>query len=239
MSTPDNVQLTSLTELQSTRDSGGAWYEVVVMDGRNRVGLICALPGTPPDPHIHPDYNEWWINIGGQTQLQLGQYEPLLATWGDIVIAPAGYCHDIRSKGTEHARRLHVSHPNSNHDIRGIAPNRYVPVDYSVPMPNLLHTRYEDLRGKNGLQVAWSQVIVEDGRNRATMVQACTGDTTEPHKSQTDEWWVLLDGTASLHTNKGDVHMARGDIVLVEGNTSYSVTTTSTEPSVRIVVTAP
>ena len=139
---PSGLQFTRTKDLAAERDEGGSWYEVVVSDGRNRVGLICALPGTPPDPHIHPDYNEWWINLGGTTQWQIGQYEPLLAEWGDIVIAPAGYCHDIRSKGTGLARRLHVSTPNSNHDIRGVSPTRFVPIDYGLSMPNLLHTRF-------------------------------------------------------------------------------------------------
>ena len=55
---PSGLQFTRTKDLAAERDEGGSWYEVVVSDGRNRVGLICALPGTPPDPHIHPDYNE-------------------------------------------------------------------------------------------------------------------------------------------------------------------------------------
>jgi mannose-6-phosphate isomerase-like protein (cupin superfamily) len=235
---PDGIQFTRINELQAEQDAGGSWYEVVVMDGRNRVGLICALPGTPPDPHIHADYNEWWINVGGTTQWQIGQYEPLLAEWGDIVIAPAGYSHDIRSKGTGHARRLHVSTPNSNHDIHGVSPTRFVPIDYDLPMPNLLHTRFKDLREKNGMDAAWSEVVVQDNRNTATMIQELPGSVSDERTPSRDEWWVMLGGTATMQTAGATIEMVEGDIVVAEPGTAYSVKTTGDKPSIRILVTA-
>ena len=153
-STGGDIQLTRLGEVVARHDSTGAWSEVIISDGRNRVILISGPPGTPPDPHLHPDYNEWWISAGGTTQWQIGQYEPLRATYGDIVIAPAGYSHDIRPKGTEAALRLAVSHPNSNHDIRGVAPSRHVPIHYDLPPPNLIHTRMDRIRGMHGADSA-------------------------------------------------------------------------------------
>ena len=234
---PDGMQFIRTKDLAAERDESGSWYEVVVMDGRNRVGLICALPGTPPDPHIHPDYNEWWINLGGTTQWQIGQYEPLLAEWGDIVIAPAGYCHDIRSKGTGLARRLHVSTPNSNHDIRGVSPTRFVPIDYDLPMPNLLHTRFADLRESNGHDAAWSQVVVRDSRNTAEIISQLPGTVSDERTPTRDEWWVMLAGEAVVHTPDGDLHTTEGDIVVAEPGTTYTVETTGDTLSVRILVT--
>ncbi len=234
---PSGVQFTRTKDLAVKRDEGGSWYEVVVSDGRNRVGLICALPGTPPDPHIHPDYNEWWINLGGTTQWQIGQYEPLLAERGDIVIAPAGYCHDIRSKGTDLARRLHVSTPNSNHDIRGVSPTRFVPIDYDLPMPNLLHTRFADLRERNGCDATWSQVIVQDSRNTAMIISQLPGTVSEERTPSRDEWWVMLVGGAVVRTPDGEIDTAEGDIVLAEPGTRYTVATSGDTPSVRILVT--
>ena len=234
---PEGVQFTRTKDLAAERDEGGSWYEVVVMDGRNRVGLICALPGTPPDPHIHPDYNEWWINLGGTTQWQIGQYEPLLAEWGDIVIAPAGYSHDIRSKGTGLARRLHVSTPNSNHDIRGVSPTRFVPIDYDLSMPNLLHTRFADLRDSNGHDAAWSQDVVKDSRNTAEIISQIPGTVSEERTPLRDEWWVMLAGTATLSTPDADLDTIEGDIVVAEPGTTYTVETTGDTPSVHILVT--
>ena len=234
---PAGVQFTRTRDLAAERDAGGSWYEVVVMDGRNRVGLICALPGTPPDPHIHPDYNEWWINLGGTTQWQIGQYEPLSAEWGDIVIAPAGYCHDIRSKGTGIARRLHVSTPNSNHDIRGVSPTRFVPIDYDLPKPNLLHTRFADLLAENGSDSAWTEVVVQDNRNTATMISQLPGTKSEERRPSRDEWWVMLAGTATVSTLEGEIETVEGDVVVAEPGTSYSVLATGDSPSIRILVT--
>ena len=234
---PDGMQFIRTKDLAAERDAGGSWYEVVVMDGRNRVGLICALPGTPPDPHIHPDYNEWWINLGGTTQWQIGQYEPLLAEWGDIVIAPAGYCHDIRSKGTGVARRLHVSTPNSNHDIRGVSPTRFVPIDYNLPMPNLLHTRFTDLRERHGQDASWSQVVVRDSRNTAEIISQSQGSASDERIPSRDEWWVMLAGEAVVRTPNGDIDTIEGDIVLAEPGTTYTVETIGDTPSVRILVT--
>ena len=234
---PLGVQFTRTKDLAAERDAGGSWYEVVVSDGRNRVGLICALPGTPPDPHIHPDYNEWWINLGGTTQWQIGQHEPLLAEWGDIVIAPAGYCHDIRSKGTGLARRLHVSTPNSNHDIRGVSPTRFVPIDYGLSMPNLLHTRFGCLREQNGYDAAWTQVVVQDSRNTATIISQPPGNVSDEQTPSRDEWWVMLAGGAVMRTPDGDLDMSEGDIVVAEPGTTYTVATTGDAPSVRILVT--
>ena len=234
---PDGMQFIRTKGLAAERDERGSWYEVVVMDGRNRVGLICALPGTPPDPHIHPDYNEWWINLGGTTQWQIGQYEPLLAEWGDIVIAPAGYCHDIRSRGTGIARRLHVSTPNSNHDIRGVAPTRFVPIDYDLPMPNLLHTRFSDLLNKNGRESEWSQVVVRDSRNTAEIISRLPGTVSEERTPSRDEWWVVLAGEAVVRTPDGDIDTMEGDIVVAEPGTTYTVATIGDTPSVLILVT--
>lgn len=234
---PAGVQFTRTRDLAAERDAGGSWYEVVVMDGRNRVGLICALPGTPPDPHIHPDYNEWWINLGGTTQWQIGQYEPLLAEWGDIVIAPAGYCHDIRSKGTEIARRLHVSTPNSNHDIRGVSPTRFVPVDYDLPMPNLLHTRFADVLATNGSDSAWTEVVVQDNRNTATMISQLPRTVSDERTPSRDEWWVMLSGSAVVRTSGGDLETIAGDVVVAEPGTTYSIATTGNSPSIHILVT--
>jgi len=35
--------------------------EQVVSDKVHKGVWICGTPGTPPDPHIHPDFNESWV----------------------------------------------------------------------------------------------------------------------------------------------------------------------------------
>ena len=60
----DRIQHMNVDAIASKYDSNGEWFEIIINDGRNRVAVISGPPGTPPDPHIHADYNEWWINVG-------------------------------------------------------------------------------------------------------------------------------------------------------------------------------
>ena len=236
----DRIQFTRIGDVVSKYDPNSAWFEVIINDGRNRVALISSPPGTPPDPHIHADYNEWWISVGGKTQWQIGQYEPVVAGWGDVVVAPAGYCHDIRPKGTSPGIRLVATHPNSNHDIRGISPSRYVPVEYETQLPNLIHTRFDWLRKKLGTEKSWSQPIVNDNRNLVQIIQdlATSGHVVE-RETLGDEWWIMLEGTASLETGQGPkLQLKTGDITLLESGTHYQIRTTGNKPSVRILVSA-
>ena len=237
----NSIQLTRISDVVSRHDPDAPWFEVIISDGRNRVMIISGPPGTPPDPHIHADYNEWWIAVGGTTRWQIGQYEPLLATFGDVVMAPAGYSHDIRPKGVGAALRLAVSHPNSNHDIRGVAPAREVPVEYALSPPNLIHTKPGLLGRERGADAAWSQVVVKDNRNIATLIQDVPGDTSPDERDvASDEWWLMLEGTATVYVGEEAVlDVASGDIVLVEAGTRYRLDTTGDTPSRRIQVTAP
>ena len=237
----DRIQVLKIGDIASRYDPNSAWSEVIISDGRNRIVLISTPIGTPPDPHIHPDYNEWWISVGGTTQWQIGQYEPLIAEWGDIVVAPAGYCHDIRAKGTGPALRLAATHPNSNHDIRGIAPSRSVPVEYEMPMPNLIHTRFHWLKERMGVTAAWAQPALSDHRNLVQVVQdLSTSEESDTREAAGDEWWVILEGTASLRTGRGpELDLETGAIVLVETGTRYELRATGTTPSARVLVSAP
>ena len=49
------------------------WSEKLILDGRNRAALISSVADTPGDPHLHPDFNEWWLGLGGQTSWQIGE----------------------------------------------------------------------------------------------------------------------------------------------------------------------
>jgi len=237
----DRIQFTRIADVASGHDPNTVWAEVITNDGRNRIILISSPPGTPPDPHIHPDHNEWWIGVGGITQWQIGQYEPLVASWGDIVVAPAGYCHDIRVKGTGPGFRLVATHPNSNHDIRGIAPSRSVPVEYELPMPNLIHTRFDWLRERMGPGTAWAQPVISDNRNLVQVIQDLPGsEESDTREAVGDEWWIMLEGATSLRTGRGpELDLEAGAIVLAETGTRYELRTTGSTPSVRVLVSAP
>ena len=239
------IQLTNVGDVESSHDANSPWSEVLISDGRNRVSLISGPPGTPPDPHIHPDYNEWWLNIGGITQWQVGQYEKLQAEFGDVVIAPAGYSHDIRPKGKTNALRLAVSSPNSNHDIRGVSPARWVPIDYNLKPPNLIHTKLNSLIETNQCELHWSQIVVSDNRNTAEIVKFGKTKTKITRRPISDEWWVILKGKLNLRTledryqDRYSLDLTEKDIVLIESGTLYCIGEFNQSSAIAISVRAP
>jgi mannose-6-phosphate isomerase-like protein (cupin superfamily) len=221
--------------------AGERWGEVLIEDGRNRAVWISGPPGTPPDPHIHPDFNEWWVALDGRTQWQIGQYEPVLSEWGDIIMAPAGFAHDIQPKEGVQAIRFGVTHPNSNHDIKGVVPCRLIPVDESQTNPNLIHTRLSAFIERNGRSSNWVEVVVSDNRNYATYSHNLPG-TVSGSTSHDDEnrWWVVLQGQIEWRVDgEENVMVGAGDVVFVEHGKGYSIATVGEEPSIRITIAAP
>ena len=236
----NGFQLIRIPDLVEKHDPNGRWIEIIINDGRNRVGLISAPPGTPPDPHIHPANNEWWFVFGGTTQWQIGQYEPLKAEYGDVVVAPAGYSHDIRTTGDKYSLRVVVMDPNSNHNIRGIAPSRYIPVEYDLPNPNLIHTKFESIKKDFDENANDSQVVVKDNRNITTYVQTQNNHKESFEPQMFDHWIVVFEGEYTISDKNGnDMNIIQGDIVVIEANTAYSITTTSKSRSIRLVNTSP
>lgn len=240
-----NLRVTRHDEIIGDHDGSKPWAEVILEDGRNRVVWINGPAGNPPDPHIHPNFNEWWFILDGKTKYQIGQYEPIEASWGDIVMAPAGFAHDIRpieNAGTGRgAIRVGVTHPDSNHDIKGVAPCRTIPVETDLSAPNLIHTKFADLKSHYGTTENWKHIVVLDDRNRALVTHELPGTVNrrmwhpDMHK-----WWVVLQGR--LEWSIGDdekVEAGSGDVVLVRSEEVHEIRTIGDEPSVRLTVTAP
>jgi len=237
---PTNLRIARHSDTMGRHGEGERWAEVLIEDGRNRAVWISGPPGTPPDPHIHPDFNEFWIALDGQTQWQIGQYEPVLSEWGDIIMAPAGFAHDIRPKKGAQAIRFGITHPNSNHDIKGVVPCRLIPVDEGQTNPNLIHTRLKDLIARNGSETNWVEEAVSDNRNYATYRHEITGTVSEL-TSHDDEnrWWVVLAGQVEWSVDAEEkVTAGPGDVVFVESGKTYSITTVGEEPSIRVTIAA-
>ena len=240
-----NLRVTRHDEIIGRHDGAAPWAEVILEDGRNQVVWISGPAGNPPDPHIHPNFNEWWFVLDGKTRWQIGQYEPVEAEWGDIVMAPAGFAHDIRpiqgSGDGGGAIRVGITHPESNHDIKGIAPCRLIPVERDLSAPNLIHTRFADLKSHYGGTENWKHIVVLDERNRALITHELPGTVNrrmwhpDMHK-----WWVVLQGR--LEWSIGDsetVEAGPGDVLLVRSEEVHEIRTVGDEPSVRLTITAP
>ncbi|MBT4124767.1 MAG: cupin domain-containing protein [Chloroflexi bacterium] len=238
---PMNLRLTRHADIMGRHGDDERWAEVLLEDGRNRSVWISGPPGTPPDPHIHPDFNEFWIALDGRTQWQIGQYEPVLSEWGDIIMAPAGFAHDIQPKEGVQAIRFGITHPDSNHDIKGVAPCRLIPVDEGQTNPNLIHTKLKSLVERNGTSSNWVEVAVNDNRNYATYTHELSGTSSDSTShSAENRWWVVLQGQVEWSVDGEDVVSAGpGDVVFVEQGKNYSISTVGDEPSIRITIAGP
>jgi mannose-6-phosphate isomerase-like protein (cupin superfamily) len=236
-----NRRLSSHADTTGRHAAGENWAEVLLEDGRNRAVWISGQPGTPPDPHIHPDFNEFWIALDGRTQWQIGQYEPVLSEWGDIIMAPAGFAHNIQPKEGVQAVRFGITHPDSNHDIKGVAPCRLIPVDEGQTNPNLIHTKLKDLVARNGTSSNWEEIAVSDNRNYATYTHELPGTASNStsHANE-DRWWVVLEGQIEWTIEGEDSVVANpGDVVFLEKGKTYSTSTISDSPSIKITIAGP
>ena len=234
-----NQPVARLADSVGRNEGKGGWSEKLILDGRNRAAIISTLPGMPGDPHLHPDFNEFWIMLDGETEYQIGQYEPFKAKWGDVVIAPCGFRHDIRSTGRgPWNMRLVVGPQWSNHDIKGIEPSKLYPMPDADP-PNLIHTSYEKMLERHGTATNWGEEVVLDQRNRVNFIHSLPGASNNPHwHPDFDEWWVVLKGELEWHVGKKEPFRAgSGDVVFVEKGYRHEIITVSDESAVRLAVT--
>ncbi len=264
--TPDIFKQKAHIDLADTmaRHPEPRWSEKVVLDGRNRAAMISSPAGTPGDPHLHPDYNEWWVILNDEVEYVIGEYEPFVAKFGSLVIAPCGYRHDIRSYRGDACIRLVVGFQHSNHDLKGVEPSRQVPLDELAP-PNRIHTPMDYMLERHGTESSWSEEVLLDQRNRVNMIHQMPGEGNRPHwHPDMDEWWVVLKGeiewrvggehsTLRQAQDGGDssngagadsgyketFRAKRGDLVFVEAGRAHAIDTVGDESSIRLAVTSP
>ena len=137
--------------------------------------------------------------------------------------------------------RLAVSSPNSNHDIHGVSPSRWVPIDYNLKPPNLLHTKLNSLIEDNQAKSHWSQTVVSDNRNTAEIVKFGKSKTRIKRNPISDEWWVILKGQLDLSIKQDNysLNLREKDIVLIESGTTYSISELNQSSAIAISVTGP
>lgn len=216
------------------------WNELAVRDGRNRALMICSEAGSPGDPHLHPDFNEWWVILKDEVEYAIGDYEPFVASFGSVVIAPAGYRHDIRPHSGDKCIRMVVGFQHSNHELKGIVPARQVPLDNLAP-PNRIHTSLDYMIERHGLENSWAEQVLLDQRNRANLIHSMPGEGNRPHwHPDMDEWWVVMKGEIEWKVgNDAPFTAKRGDVVFVEAGRAHAINTVGDESSIRLAVTSP
>ena len=160
---------------------------------------------------------------------------------GDVVLSPGGTPHFIRTVGNEPSLRLGVTHPESNHDVKGERSRRLVPFPDQALPPNLLHTSLDDMLARFG-EPPWVEAIIHDDRNRANLICHGPGMSSNAHwHPDFDEWWTVHRGELvwDVGSNRPPIHAQEGDIVFVPEGMRHRIHTVGHETSVRLAVTTP
>jgi quercetin dioxygenase-like cupin family protein len=217
----------------------GPWYEPLFSDGRNNTGLICDIPGAVNDHHYHPDFSEFWIILKGELEFEIGDYPVIHAQKGDIISAPAGQRHLIRTVGTESSVRLHVSKIGSNHDHKNDRSSETIPFPDQKEPPNLLHTTLDAVIEQKG-EPQWVSSVIKDSLNTANLIYSAPGTPHRAHwHPEFDEWWVILKGalTWDLGAKRPIYSVEQGDIIFVPRGLKHYILTQGDETSFRLAIT--
>ena len=91
------------------------WSERLIQNEQVMANLICRAPGDTNRRHHHPDHDEFWVIMGGELIWEIEGQEPVHARTGDIVRAPKGKNHLIRTVGNEPSLRLAIVVPDVPH----------------------------------------------------------------------------------------------------------------------------
>lgn len=228
-------------EIMGKHSKDRIWSEQVVNDKIHKGVWICGTPGTPPDPHIHPDFNEWWVVLDGKTRWQIGQYEAVIGEWGDLIMAPAGFSHDIRPWEGKQCIRLGVSKPGGNHDIKGIKPCRFIPVESDLNNPNLIHTKYKIIKNYYGTDKNWTHTAIEDERNTGKyihMIKENEFDVSE--ENFFNAWFILLEGKVNCYHNSDNVITSanKGDLVYLPTKKTSRIVNVNNDSSIIMMINA-
>ncbi len=186
---------------------------ILIQDSRNRATVITSPSGSPGDPHIHPDFNEWFMGFGDVMGFLVGEYTPFRATFGDIVVAPCGYRHTPLAWYGQMCMRLVCTKPGSNHDIKGIEPSRTVRLDPDWEPPNRILTPLPYMIERQGLDNDWQESVLHDQRNRVEMFNVMPGSSAESVNGDTESWWVVLKGNVRFEIAGDVVDASKGSVV--------------------------
>lgn len=228
-------------EIISSHGEDAPWYEQVLNDGRNVVGLIGDKPGGSNDAHYHPDFSEVWIVLKGELEFEIGDYPPIRAQKGDVVMSPAGTRHLIKTVGDETSVRLHISKIGSNHDHKNERASQTVSFPDQTAPPNLLRTTLDAMFEQYG-EPPWSDSIIADDLNRANLICHGPGMSNNAHwHPDFDEWWTILKGqlTWKIGEDRPLYYVNEGDIIFVPRGMRHHITTVGDETSLRLAITTP
>lgn len=119
-------------------------------------------------------------------------------------------------------------------------PKPVAPTPYLPPMKPL--TRLVDLKAKHYGNTNWSELVIDDGNSRATVISAAPGSKVARHLyPDSPEWWVVQEGRIrfEIDTPQGlqKFEARKGSYVYAPERFLHSLEVVGTEPAIRFEVT--
>ena len=111
---PPNLIHTRVEEVER-RKGPPPWSETIILNEHIQANLICHAPGMTNRAHYHPEHDEFWVVLKGELVWELDGEAPIHARTGDVVLAPRGKTHLIRTVGSGPSLRLAIGVPDIPH----------------------------------------------------------------------------------------------------------------------------
>ena len=106
--------------------------------------------------------------------------------------------------------------------------------------PGMMHIEIDDIVQQMG-PPPWSKLIIEDERNRGTLIASMPGHGNHAHwHAAFDEWWFVMAGELRWELTGGRIiHAKKGDIVWIPRGTVHHIVTEGEEMSLRFAFAMP
>ena len=98
---------------QFQKDS--SWAKRIIYNETFAAHVICQKPGETNRTHFHKNHDECWVVLSGKIKWWIEGEKIIEANKGDIIFAPRGKQHKIKTIGNENSLRLAISPPDIPH----------------------------------------------------------------------------------------------------------------------------
>jgi len=240
-SKPFHIETRKLIE---HKEKETVWSEPVLFTDSSTVAIKADLHGGlggSADDHIHYDFVEWWIILKGKLELQIGNYEPFIASTNDIISAPIGLRHLIISSGNNQSVRLIIGVPGgSGHDDKKLKGSQ----DESLPKRNTpsnqIHTKIQETIKKFG-NYCWSKTILKNQHTQAQLIsETSNSNNSSRYKDPFNQWYIVIQGKINFSFEKeNDINAVEGDIVYIPKELIYNINTLGSKTSLRMSISKP
>src|SRR5579862_4032569 len=123
------------------------------------------------------------------------------------------------------------------------APKPIQPAPYTAPMKPLVHLA--DLKARHKGEANWSEQVVYDKNNRATVISAAPGSKVPRHlHSDAPEYWVVQEGRIRFEIEDPPgsfrtFEAGPGDLVLAPERRLHALEVIGSQPAIRFEATLP